>query len=170
MQDIIIPRYSSRINREFFNRDSKMVAIDLLGRVLVVQHPNDIYYARLSEIAAYEGKTKTTAETATYYPGTVGVSRKFGKNLLDISTGRINDPSCVTLVSAIVENSKEARIVEGPGNLTDALGIDYRYDGMIIDCSPQFWIGGEGVNVDEIRIRKKSRMPANCKGYFYFKV
>lgn len=169
MSKIIIPKYSSRINREFFSREAKMVALDLLGKVLVVQHPNDIYYARLCEVAAYEGKTKTTAKTATYYPGTVGVSRKFGKNLLDISTGRLKQPSCVTLVSAIVENGEDSRLVEGPGNLTDALGIDYRYDGLLIDASPQLWIGGETIDADKIKVRKKSGLPANCKGYFYFK-
>src|SRR3989338_132686 len=159
MSNIIIPKYSSKIDREFFARDAKMVALDLLGKVLVVQHPNDIYYARLCEVAAYEGKTKTTAKTATYYPGTVGVSKKFGKNLLDISTGRLKQPSCITLVSALIENGKESRIEEGPGNLTDVLGIDYRYDGLLIDASPQLWIGGESVDADEIRLRKKSGLP-----------
>lgn len=169
MSDIIIPKYSSRVDREFFARDAKMVAIDLLGKVLIVQHPNDIYYARLCEVAAYEGKTKTTAKTATYYPGTVGISRKFGKNLLDISTGKLPQYSCVTLVSAFVENGEDSKLIEGPGNLTDALGIDYRYDGVMIDCSPQLWIGGETIDADEIRVRKRSNLPKNCRGYFYFR-
>jgi 3-methyladenine DNA glycosylase Mpg len=162
-----LPHYSTKVCREFFQRPSKLVAVDLLGKVLTIHHPNDIAYARILEVAAYEGKTRTSSPGIVYYPGSIGVSRKFNRNLLDISTGLANDPSCVTLVAAVVSNGED-RLVQGPGNLTDALGIDSSYDGRIIDCSPQLWIGGDSVDPDLIKIRKKSRAPENCKGYFYF--
>ena len=165
-----IPSYSSHISREFFKRDSKLVAVDLLGKILTVRQPSALYHARIIEVAAYEGKTKSSADTVVYNPGTVGVSKKFGKNLLDISTGKRNDPSCVTLLAGVVVNG-EAKYVEGPGNLCDALGIDLRYDGVFIDCSPDFWIGGESADIDKVSTRTvtSSRVPENCKGYFYFR-
>lgn len=164
-----IPKYSSRIDRGFFARDSRTVALDLLGRVLVVQQPKDVYYAKICEVAAYEGKTKSTAQTAIYYPGTVGISMKYGRHLLDISTDKSDKPSCVTLISALVENGEEERLIEGPGNLTKALGIDNRYDGVLIDSSPMLWIGGVNIDRGLIKERKRSGFSENCKGYFYFR-
>lgn len=168
-QKIIIPEPSSRLHLGFFARHAEDVARDLLGRVIVINRKNkDSLYARISEVAAFEGKEDSMYNGALYHPGLIAVSTKFGKQMIDISTLRPHAPSCVTLIAAEVLSRDNQELVKGPGNLTSALKIDSQYDGLSID-SEAVWIGGESVDSSVIRKRNLSGVPANCKGYFYIR-
>ena len=169
MKRIELPEKSERLPSEFFARKARDVARDLLGRVLVVKRPRKCtLYARIHEASAYEGEEDSSSEGILYAPGIAGISTKFGKRLLDISTGRQNIPSCVTLISGdIYDGARQREFTQGPGNLTKALEIGPEYNGLEI-TTPSLWIGGNSINPDMIKQRKLSNVPANCKGYFYF--
>ena len=170
MGRIKIPGKSERLPLEFFARKAEAVARDLLGRVLVVERPRKCpLYARIHEASAYEGEEDSSSKGILYAPGIVGISTKFGKRLLDISTNRQNIPSCVTLIGGdIHDGAGQREFAQGPGNLTKALEIGPEYDGLEI-TTPPLWIGGNSINPDIIKQRKLSNVPANCKGYFYFR-
>ena len=169
MSELKIPKQSTRIYLDFFNRHAEKVAKDLLGRVLVRETGKNSIYVRLEEIAAYEGEAKSMTKGALEQPGTIGVSTKYGKNLVDISTLGICIPSCVTLIAGTLFDRKGLeKHIDGPGNLAKALDIDRTYDGVPLNFV-KIWIGGYPVEPEKILKRKLSKVPENCEGYFYFK-
>jgi|TARA_Y100000310_G_scaffold159352_1_gene158917 DNA-3-methyladenine glycosylase len=168
---IILPEYSTRIDTKFFARNSKTVAKDLLGRTLVREIPNTTtLYARIQEVAAYEGSQEDSmSKRVLSAPGTLIVSTKYGKRLLDIATSKIGKPSCITLIAATISDKRgKSELVHGPGNLTKILEIDKNYNGLPIELSP-LWISGESIKEEKILKRNLSNLPKNCKGYFYFR-
>ncbi len=177
MADLIIPKKKTQIHRDFFNRDALNVAYDLLGRVMVQERKNKpSLYVQLTEVAAYDGIVGNDLAVAQkknsnlfYAPGIIGISTSYGKHLIDIGTKRLCEPSCITLIAGNLFDKRGLRErLQGPGNLSKALEIDSEYDSSPIDFS-QLWIGGEPVNKENIKQRKKSNAPKNCKGYFYFR-
>ena len=165
-------RRTEALQEDFFARHADVVAKDLLGKTLVRERQNAAtLYAIISEVASFEGSQEDSmTEGALYAPGTLVVSTKHGKKMLDIATYQICKPSCVTLISAVIGDQRGVReVVEGPGNLTKVLEIDKdSFHGLPIRLSP-IWIGGQAVEEDRIVKRNKSNVPRNCKGYFYFK-
>jgi 3-methyladenine DNA glycosylase Mpg len=172
IREIILPDKRSRLERKFFSRRSDIVAQDLLGRILVHERPDAAtLYLLIKEASAYQGKIKSTSKGLLCAPGTIGISTKYGQRMLDIATGEIAEPSCVTLIGGQIYDGRGFRVaVNGPGKLTSSLEIDRNYDGLIVDLgvSP-VWIGGESVGDEQILRRKKSNTPENCLGYFYLK-
>lgn len=166
---LIIPKQSTRVYLDFFKRHADEVAKDLLGRVLVREIGRSSIYIRLEEIAAYEGEVKSMTKGALEQPGTIGVSTKYGKNLIDISTLAICEPSCITLIAGTIFDRKGLEnYINGPGNLSNALKIDKMYDGVPLNFA-KIWIGGTPIDKEQILKRNKSDLPINCKGYFYFR-
>lgn len=165
--ELKIPKQSTRIYLDFFKRHAEEVAKDLLGRVLVREIGKNTIYFRLEEIAAYEGEVKTMSKGALEQPGTIGVSTKYGRNLIDISTLAICQSSCITLIAGTIFDKENEKYVRGAGNLSKKLGIDKTYDGVPLNFA-KIWIGGNAVEPKEILKRNLSGLPINCKGYFYF--
>lgn len=158
------PRLTTKLYRDFFARPALVVAYDVLGRTIVSQVPGrKEVIARIKEVAAWQGEEDSSARTIRYAPGLIGISKKYGQNLIDIGTGSPRSASCITLVAL---DSPDG-IIQGPGRTSEYLGITDLFDSAPID-DPYFWIGGEAVSTDQILQRNKI-VPANCKGYFYFK-
>ncbi|MEK6872157.1 MAG: DNA-3-methyladenine glycosylase [Nanoarchaeota archaeon] len=170
MSELIIPRPSTRVHMDFFQRHADEVARDLLGRVLVKERAGKSnLYVRLDEVAAYEGVVKSMTKGALEIPGTIGVSTKYGKNLIDLSTLSICEASCVTLIGGtLFDGKKSVEKIKGPGKLSEVLEITKNYDGVPLNFA-RIWIGGETVGNDKILKRNRSGLPENCKGYFYFR-
>jgi|GEM_PF-4617325 3-methyladenine DNA glycosylase Mpg len=164
-------RQSERIRERFFARDAATVAQDLLGRTLVMERPHQAtLYARICEVAAYQGSTEESmTEYARAAPGTIAVSTKYGKQLLDIATEREGKLSCITLRGAIIGDKRGIRErIEGPGKLCETLGIEKELNGTPLGRAP-FWIGGKPVEKERIQMRNLTDVPLNCVGYYYFK-
>ncbi len=172
MAELIIPDSRDRIENSFFARHADVVAKDLLGRVLVRERENAAtLYAVLREIAAYEGNQENTSsyEGIRYAPGTIFISKKFGQQILHISTYKFSYPSCINLVSGEIYDGRGFReFTQGPGNLARMLEIDKEsFQGLPINLSP-LWFAGIPVNQDRI-LKRDKKIPENCLGYFYFR-
>src|SRR3989344_9476480 len=112
----------------------------ILGRVLAVEHEQRTLYARIQEVAAYEGTTEYMTEKANLAPGTLIISEKYGRKLLDIATWELCKPSCVTLIAGTIRDGRGLReFAQGPGNLTYSLGIDDSVDSLPLAKS-SVWI------------------------------
>ena len=108
--ELYIPKKSSRIQLDFFKRHADEVAKDLLGRIMVRERTGkNPIYVQLQEVAAYEGEMKSMAKGVLESPGTIGVSTKFGKNLIDLSTLDICEHSCVTLIAGTLFDKRGVR-------------------------------------------------------------
>jgi len=174
---LYIPKESSKIHMDFFNRDSETVAKDLLGRVMVHKRGSKSpIYVQLNEIAAYEGfpgndedKARKKHGNLFMSPGVMGVSSAYGNYLIDVGTRNKDEASCITLIGGDLFDRRGLREqAKGPGKLSKALEIDSSYDNAPINFG-QLWIGGEPIEENQILKRNKSKVPENCIGYFYFK-
>jgi len=156
----------NKLRKSDFEENSDRVARNLLGRYLSLRQQNgDIVRVRLRELAAYEGSANRTSKKIGSSAGIVSISTKFGRKLLDIATGREGEFSCITIRGVDLEDLT----VEGPGNVTGALGIDkatqHLYDG-IPAYGDIIWINGNPIDVDEIYEMGKNS--TNCKGIYRF--
>jgi 3-methyladenine DNA glycosylase Mpg len=162
-------RKHTKLDESFFAADADDVAQALLGTYLVRVFPNGSkVVGRIQEVAAYDGETKTSSDGMLYRPGTLTVSTKFGRHLIDIATGDNGQPSCVTLISGLFDWGNRRQLVQGPGNLSRALGIDREYDGRSIN-ERDFWIESREEYNGEIRERSLTNRPANCQGVYYIR-
>ncbi len=159
-----------KLKKNYFTKDAETIAKGLLGRYLVSELPSGRKIKiRLTEIAAYEGETKTTYKGASYAPGKISISTKFGQILIDIATGKENNVSCITLRGGEVDLEGRMEPIKGPGKLTQILGITKSnkefYDGANI-YDNRIWI--EGKPIDESQIKKLKCNSPNCKGIYKF--
>ena len=137
----------SRLDREFFHRECLEVARDLVGKVLV----HNGQRLRISETEAYCGESDTachahkgrTKRTEVLYAeaGTIYIYLCYGMHwLLNIVTGEVDDPQAV-LIRACVD-------AEGPGKLTNKLGITGQLNRDSVLSSDALWIEDDGFTCD----------------------
>jgi DNA-3-methyladenine glycosylase len=141
---------TARLGRDFFARDSLLVARDLLGRVIRTRTAEGETAGRIIETEAYRptescshSSRGRTARTASMFgaPGTVYVYFIYGMhhcvNLVTAGDG------AAVLLRALVPTegvelmrarrgpkAPDARLCAGPGSLCRALGIDRAWDGL----------------------------------------
>jgi len=165
-----IPR-TSRLQRDFFERQSGQVAPDLLGRYLFVQHPRgELYVAQLRDIEAFTGETESTSDGASYEPGKISVSVKYNQPLIDVSTGVSGRSSCITLRGGDVylEDTVEA-VRNRPGILARRLGIMPENAGDWDNYSVAGrWMWIEGDAIDRSRVEQREGKASNSRGIFSY--
>jgi DNA-3-methyladenine glycosylase len=141
----------SRLNREFFARDTLTAARDLLGRRLVRVRNGTRLCGRIVEVEAYAGEDdqasharfgRTERNAAMFGPpGHAYVYFVYGMHhCLNVVTEREGYPAAV-LIRAIeplegIETMRRRRggrpdlqLTSGPARLCQAMGIDRRFDG-----------------------------------------
>ena len=145
----------ARLPREFFDRDTRVVARDLVGRVLVHQDGRTRRAARIVETEAYHGPSDRasharfgpTPRAAVMFgpPGHAYVYRVYGlHHCMNVVTGPHGFPSAVLLRAAEpLEGCLHS--TRGPGNLCRALRIDSRrHSGLDLEAGTIWIEEGEG--------------------------
>lgn len=152
----------SRLDRDFFNRDTLIVARELLGRRLVrgagEKSSQELPLSgRIVEVEAYVGETdqacharrgRTKRNAAMYGPpGHAYVYFVYGMHYcLNVVTGREGFPAAVLIralepvagIGVMRERRggrPDVQLTSGPARLCQALGIDRGFDGMDL-CAP----------------------------------
>jgi 3-methyladenine DNA glycosylase Mpg len=153
-------------DEQFFARRSDEVAKDMLGRTLVTADSDgNKRKITLTEIAAYEGATKTTSKNISSAPGIASISTKFGQKLIDIATGALGQASCITIRGGVSEDG--ARI-SGPGNVSKALGITKQtqkdYEFAQVYSPNRLYLEGEAADPAKISVGKGNS--DNCIGFY----
>lgn len=142
-----------KISRSFYARNSKIVAKELLGKILVHKTVEGICKGRIVETEAYLGKNdsgatgfrkvKSIPEILLGPPGHAFVYFTYGNHWMFnvIATEKIGKPGAV-LIRAIeplegIKLMKKRRgvndiknLTNGPGKLTRAFGIEKRHNGL----------------------------------------
>ncbi|MFX1285356.1 MAG: DNA-3-methyladenine glycosylase [Promethearchaeota archaeon] len=139
--------------RAFYARESKIVAKELLGKILIHKTSEGTYKGKIVETEAYFGWSdpashaygkKITKRNIILYknPGTAYVYLAYGTNwLLDVVTEKIGFPSSVLIraleplkgINMMKRNrcTKEiTNLTNGPGKVTEAFGIDINHNGL----------------------------------------
>jgi len=162
-----------RLKKEFFNRIPKVVAKDLLGKLIITQLGGEIKVGKIVETEAYlaqndtachasRGKTKRN-EPMFGTSGTIYVYFTYGIHwLLNIVTEPENKPSAV-LIRALeplcntgidlkkLTTSEIRRFTSGPARLTKWLGVNGNFNCENINESQNIWIT-EKVKIGNILI------------------
>lgn len=162
-----------RLDRDFYsNSDVVEVAKDLIGKVLYSQISGHVTAGLITETEAYCGLTdkachaylnKHTNRTQIFYNegGLAYVYLCYGiHKLFNIITGLEHEPKAVLIRSIMptlgvgkmyerrkLKNSKVklSKLCDGPGKLTQAMGIELTQNGISLTDSETIWI--EDVNV-----------------------
>lgn len=158
-----------RLTEEFFARDSREVAQDLLGRELVRSvSPRKVYRGRITETGAYHGYIeKRKREGLAYAPGLIFLYvGQRGYATFCIATESEGEPSVVTIRELYPLEGIDMP-VDGPAKLVRALRIDRNLDGKSINGS-NLCVEGESVDPSKVEFisPRQKRMAPNCLGYY----
>jgi DNA-3-methyladenine glycosylase len=175
---------NKRLSRDFFNRDTQIVAKELIGKYLVRKTPDGSLIGKIIEVEAYLGPKdkachtfnyKKTEKTKIMYskPGTLYVYFIYGMYFcLNIVT-EPEDVPCAVLIRQLypikgIEMMKKNRkvkigknfknLADGPGKLCMAMNINKELFNGKDSCasnSKLFFIEGEKTSNEKIILGKR---------------
>lgn len=169
------------LEREFYQRPTRTVARDLLGKLLVRRLPEGIVAVRLVEIEAYlgigdpaahtfGGRRTTRNEVMWGEGGHLYVYFTYGMHhCCNVVTLRAGTPEAVLLRGAVpvlgeplilARRSGRAgkRLLDGPARLCQGLGIDLDANGADLTSGDATWLASDGVSCRQAWIRRLPRV------------
>jgi len=173
--------------RSFYERENPVeVAIDLLGKIVRVDHGRSACAARIVEAEAYGGPKDRAShawrgrtlrnESMFGKPGTAYVYLCYGiHRMLNVVTAPEDVPAAVLIRGVEPIEGQEwmakrrrlspedFRLSAGPGALTAALGIRMEWDRTDLVCGP-IRIEDDGMRFSSTRIQKRPRVGVNYAG------
>lgn len=162
-----------KLMRDFFERDTLLVARELLGKVIARNVDGGIIKARIIETEAYigpedkacharHGKTKRNAPLwgpagFTYVYLCMGLH-----HLLNIVTEKEGFPAGVMIrsIEPLTDTGEHFKSY-GPGNTTRYMKIDKTLDNVDTIYSDEIWIEDDGLKVSDDDIKTASRIGIN---------
>lgn len=168
---------------EFFIRDTRLVARELLGKVIYHRINKKVYKAIITETEAYhgagdlachcsKGKTKRTSVMFDH-PGLIYIYLIYGiYYMLNIVTMPKNFPAAV-LIRAVknlqvsFDMKKFEKInhpTDGPGKLTKQLQIDGRLNNKLLTPNTGLWVVDEGIEIPADKIQTGKRIGIDYAG------
>jgi DNA-3-methyladenine glycosylase len=157
-----VPKVSKALESYFYDRDSRDVAVDLLGSVIVSESPDGVASGVIVETEAYRPddpachayENRGTMRNRTMFspPGLAYVYLSYGIHRLLNVVCEPEGVGSAVLIRALrpvegleVMRSRRGRddLCTGPGKLTQALGLDLTLDGHDMGRSPLYILPGE---------------------------
>lgn len=168
---------SKILSQNFFNRDTKIVAKELLGKFLVRKIGKETIWAMITETEAYDGysdrashafKGKTKRNELMFgQPGIFYVYLCYGMHyMLNIVTRGHGYPSAVLIRGA---GSGSGENLDGPGKLTNFLRIGKGFNEKKAGIKTGLWIEDRGVVVNKSSIKKSPRVGVGYAGPIWSK-
>ena len=157
------------LKREFFNRNTVVVAKELLGKFLVRKIGNKIIKSKIIETEAYCGQSdlachasKGMTQRTKIMFGPAGYSYVYMiygmYYCLNIVTEKEGYPAAVLIRALDFEKC------DGPGKLCRELKIDRNFNGVDVCRSKELWIEDNGELVDRSIIKKGRRIGVDYAG------
>jgi DNA-3-methyladenine glycosylase len=155
------------LRQDFFDRDTREVAQDLIGKFLVRKMGGKKVALMITETEAYagfkdrashafRGKTKRT-EVMFGPAGFFYIYLCYGMYyLMNISTHKKDFPAAVLIRG--VEGA------DGPGKLTRLLKIDKSLSGKKVDPKNGLWLEDRGIKIPKNKIKKTPRIGVQYAG------
>jgi len=158
-----------RLGRNFFNRNTIMVAQDLLGKYLVRKTGNKIIRTKIVETEAYCGPEDRashaskgiTPRTKIMFgpPGYAYVYLIYGMyHCLNIVTEKEGYPAAVLI------RGVELGGLNGPGKLCRGLGIDKKLNAIDLTKSDLLWVENGKVEIKKNQIKSAKRIGVDYAG------
>jgi len=161
------------IREKFFDRDTSIVAQDLVGKFLVRKIGKKKTAVMITETEAYDGfydkashgsrgRTKKSEEMF-FNPGFFYIYLCYGVHfMLNIVTREENYPAAVLLRGAVGENRH--RPLDGPGKITKFLQITGALNQQKAAVVSGLWFEDRGVEFKPADIKKTARIGVNYAG------
>jgi DNA-3-methyladenine glycosylase len=169
------------LEQRFYQRPTRSVARDLLGKLLVRQLPEGVVAARLVEVEAYLGVGDPAAHTfgGRRTPrnevmwgdgGHLYVYFTYGMHhCCNVVTLRAGRPEAVLLRGALPvygepvivarRNGRGGRqLLQGPARLCQGLGIDRADNGANLTSGGAIWLASDGISCPEAWVRRLPRV------------
>lgn len=156
------PNLPKALATDFYDRDSREVAVDLLGCVLVSESPEGMVSGVIVETEAYRPddpachayENRGTVRNRTIFspPGMAYVYLSYGIHTLLNVVCEPEGVGSAVLIRALrpteglgLMQTRRGRsdLCTGPGKLTRALGLDLSLDGHDMSRSPLYILSGE---------------------------
>ena len=143
----------------YFNRRTLVVARSLLGKYLVRENGNGKIAAKIVEVEAYvgpqdlachasKGRTRRT-EVLFGPPGLCYVYLIYGMyHCLNVVTEKAEFPAAVLIRAAEISGT----LIDGPGRLCCALGIDRSLNRLDLTAGRHLWFEDRGVKTPEEKV------------------
>jgi DNA-3-methyladenine glycosylase len=138
-------REAKTLSLEFFQRDARRVAPELLGKALYLKQNNKEFLVEVSEVEAYLGKEDPASHayrglTKRNWPmfevgGMCYVYLSYGVHYcMNVVTGRKGDSSAILIRGGVALSGVDPQIrLNGPGKLTRGLGINLNFNGALFN-------------------------------------
>lgn len=170
-----------KLGREFFEKNTPIVAKELLGKTLCVRKDGRILEGIITETEAYRGEDDLachasrgrTKRTEILYKkaGTVYVYLIYGMHYcLNIVTEKENYPSAILIRGVIIEENRKIKTISGPGRVCRHFRINKNFNGLDV-FGKDIWIEDKGLKISPRKIIKSKRIGVDyakhCKNYLW---
>lgn len=164
------------LRKSFFNRDTKKVARDLLGKFLVRKISDKEVSAMITETEAYDGlkdkashaskgRTRRT-EVMFGHPGILYVYLCYGAHyMLNIVTREKDYPAAVLIRGAVTDSKN----LSGPGKLTNFLHINQKLNTLPAQKKSGLWIEDRDIVILRKHIATTPRIGVDYAGPIWSK-
>ncbi len=166
------------LEKEFYQRPTRTVARDLLGKLLVRRLPEGPVAVRLIEVEAYLGVADPAAhtfggrrtrrnESMWGHGGHLYVYFTYGMHFCcNVVTRGPGQPEAVLLRGAVPVAGAAAIMtrrggrgdLDGPAKLCQGLGIDRALDGADLTTGAEVWLVSDGVSCRDAWVRRLPRV------------
>lgn len=131
-----------KIPESFFARDTRQVALEILGKYLVRRLDDEIIPARVTSVEAYKGMGKRDKPGILYPPGKIYLYPLRGSYNFNISTEGEGIPACVMIREVEIGGERYGQL-----KLIRILKIDKSFEGKSIE-GEELWVD-DGIVSDE---------------------
>lgn len=160
------------LSSSFFNRETKIVARDLLGKFLVRKDADKEVaylitetegYVGPHDLASHSSKGRTVRTEIMYMKaGTIYIYFVYGMHyMLNIVTEEKDFPAAI-LIRGVVG-------ISGPGKITKKLSINKMLNGLPLSKETGLWVEDRGVHIDPKSIQATPRIGIDYAGDIWAK-
>ena len=163
--------------REYFDRPTLDVARSLVGKYLVREQGHGLIAGRIIEVEAYIGTEDKachaskgrTARTEVLFgpPGHAYVYLCYGMHeMLNVVTEQVGFPAAILLRAVECEGT----LIDGPGRVTRAFGIDRRLNRCDLTLGQSLWFEDRGESVSTGLLNAHPRIGVDYAGEWAHKL
>ena len=163
--------------REYFDRPTLEVARSLVGKYLVREQGHGLIAGRIIEVEAYIGTEDKachaskgrTARTEVLFgpPGHAYVYLCYGMHeMLNVVTEQVGFPAAILLRAVECEGT----LIDGPGRVTRAFGIDRRLNRCDLTLGQSLWFEDRGESVSTGLLNAHPRIGVDYAGEWAHKL
>lgn len=158
--------------KKFFQRPTKQVAIELLGKFLVREKDGQRIAEMITEVEIYDGPKDLASHASRGKTLRNGVMFEFGgvwyvyfvygmHYMVNIVTSVEDYPSAILL--------RGTSQTKGPAKLAKKFAVDKSFSGLVANRKNGLWVEDRGIKISKNKIKRGERIGVNFAGPIWAK-